>query len=70
MEPLPAVSCASCGRAWMSASMAEGLRLLGSCPRCGGELAFAAPAPQPGASHHDDAALAPHLVMGIPRRPE
>lgn len=68
----PAVSCTSCQRTWNSASMAEGLRLLGACPRCGGLLAFAgdeieAPALSridPG----DAATLAPHLVLGIPRR--
>jgi hypothetical protein len=64
----PAVSCTSCSRSWNSASMAEGLRLLGTCPRCGGSLTFrdepaaapAAPAAAP--------AVAPHLVLGIPRR--
>jgi hypothetical protein len=50
--------------------MAEGLRLLGACPRCNGSLTFrddaaatAAPA-EPAA----DPAVAPHLVLGIPRR--
>jgi hypothetical protein len=74
MEPTSAaVSCTSCERTWNSASMAEGLRLLGACPRCGGELSFA------DASERDGSALgrlapetavqmAPHLVMGIPRR--
>src|SRR3954452_15422737 len=42
MEPTSAaVTCTSCERTWNSASMAEGLRLLGACPRCGGELSFA-----------------------------
>jgi hypothetical protein len=68
----PAVSCTSCSRSWNSASMAEGLRLLGTCPRCGGSLTFrdepaSAPAAQ-AAPPADGAAVAPHLVLGIPRR--
>jgi hypothetical protein len=49
--------------------MAEGLRLLGSCPKCGGELEFAAaqPARQAGESPKMDV-RAPHLVLGVPRR--
>jgi hypothetical protein len=70
MEPKPpAVTCTSCERSWNSASMAEGLRLLGQCPRCGGSLNFAqdeaeAPAVRIAAA----AEVAPHLVLGIPRR--
>ena len=64
----PAVSCNDCGRTWNSPTMAEGLRLLGSCPRCHGELTFsadapAAPAEAPAASE----SVAPHMVLGIPR---
>lgn len=71
MEPKsPAVACSGCGRTWNSASMAEGLRLLGACPRCGGSLTFADEAP-PSALHElpPEAAvtMAPHLVLGIPR---
>jgi hypothetical protein len=40
------VSCLSCAYEWHSEAMADGLRLLGSCPRCGGELSFASPAPE------------------------
>ncbi len=74
MSPLPAVHCSGCEFRWNSRAMAEGLRLLGSCPKCGGALSFAddaaaapaapdaeritAPAPE----------TAPHLVLGIPRR--
>jgi hypothetical protein len=49
--------------------MADGLRLLGSCPKCGGELAFAAveAAPEAAGSPIMDA-RAPHLVLGVPRR--
>jgi len=50
--------------------MAEGLRLLGSCPRCHGELRFAADAaPAPAAAKDTAAEVAPHLVLGLPRLP-
>lgn len=68
----PAVTCSSCAREWHSISMAEGLRLLGACPRCNGGLTFAgdgteaSPAAQFAAE--GGAAVAPHLVLGIPRR--
>jgi hypothetical protein len=49
--------------------MAEGLRLLGSCPKCGGELAFDAPQPAQEAGESPKMDLrAPHLVLGVPRR--
>jgi hypothetical protein len=71
MKP-PAVTCAGCQRAWNSASMAEGLKLLGACPRCGGTLAFAADevgsSPLERLAPQDAVALAPHLVLGMPRR--
>jgi hypothetical protein len=49
--------------------MADGLRLLGTCPKCGGELVFAAAQ----AAHEAPASpimdgRAPHLVLGVPRR--
>ena len=70
MSSNPAVSCAGCGFAWNSAAMAEGLRILGSCPKCGGELRFAAePTEDPRVTRGDSAGeVAPHLVLGIPRR--
>jgi hypothetical protein len=74
MSPAPLVRCSGCGFSWNSATMAEGLRLLGSCPKCDGALEF-----QDEVVHERffDAALqpalatgptAPHLVLGIPRR--
>ena len=74
MSPLPAVSCSSCEFKWNSSAMAEGLRVLGSCPKCSGELVFAADAVS--AAHATEVAerfvpagvTAPHLVLGIPRR--
>ena len=72
MERTPAVSCSGCGFTWNSDAMAEGLRLLGSCPKCGGALLFRTDAPEaPRASRvtsERSGAVAPHLVLGIPRR--
>ena len=72
MEQTPAVSCSGCGFTWNSDVMAEGLRLLGSCPKCSGALLFRTDAPQaPRASRvapETAPAKAPHLVLGIPRR--
>jgi hypothetical protein len=71
MAVSPAVKCRDCGRSWNSASLAEGLRLLGACPRCSGTLEFrdaaesAAGPSTPPAGH---APVEPHLVLGIPRR--
>jgi hypothetical protein len=49
--------------------MAEGLRLLGSCPKCGGKLGFDAPQPAQEAGESPKMDLrAPHLVLGVPRR--
>ena len=55
--------------------MAEGLRLLGSCPKCGGALLFRtdeAPeeprASRTGPAEKPTGEVAPHLVLGIPRR--
>ena len=67
--PAPAVHCLDCRFAWRSRAMAEGLRLIGSCPKCGGELAFAESAPARDGDETPAADLrAPHLVLGVPRR--
>lgn len=71
MSPAPTVQCSGCGFAWNSTSMADGLRLLGACPKCSGELVF-----REDALHEDrfeatpsaGRLAAPHLVLGIPRR--
>jgi hypothetical protein len=68
MSSTPAVNCTGCGFAWNSAAMADGLRLLGSCPKCGGVLEFRADAPDPVRAAPAATAVAPHLVLGIPRR--
>ena len=66
----PLVHCAGCARGWHSKTMADGLRLIGSCPRCGGVLVYAdaAPAPIPTEQAASEDGLAPHLVLGVPRR--
>jgi hypothetical protein len=69
-EPSPAaVRCLDCAFAWHSPLMADGLRALGSCPKCGGTLEFAEAAPPPKAPAAPRMDLrAPHLVLGLPRR--
>jgi hypothetical protein len=65
-----AVRCTSCGFRWNTAAMVEGLRVLGACPKCRGTLEFRDAAPAAAAvldARDEDAAAAPHLVMGIPR---
>jgi len=67
--PPPAVHCLGCSYEWHSRAMAEGLRLLGTCPKCGGELAFADARPaQKAAESPKMDVRAPHLVLGVPRR--
>lgn len=65
----PLVRCSSCSRSWHSRTMANGLRDVGSCPRCGGELVWSDDvAGEEPATAHDAAGVAPHLVLGVPRR--
>jgi hypothetical protein len=66
----PAVACLECDFSWRSPAMAEGLRLLGSCPRCGGELRFAGDAVAPLSGDQVTVpADEPHLALGLPRPP-
>ena len=62
--------CADCEFAWHSAAMAEGLRVIGACPRCGGALEFLEGGAPAGPPEWADAApdVAPARVLGIPRR--
>ena len=65
-----AVRCTGCAFTWNTPAMADGLRVLGSCPKCGGELEFrdAASAPPAASETRDaDVSAAPHMVLGIPR---
>lgn len=76
MPSVPAVRCADCHFAWNSAAMAEGLKLIGSCPKCDGTLEFrdeldAAGRPldiEGDAERAASKGVAPHLALGIPRR--
>lgn len=66
-----AVRCTGCQFTWNTAAMADGLRVLGACPKCRGELEFRdrPDAAQPAAADASpgDASAAPHMVLGIPR---
>ena len=64
-----AARCTACEFEWNSAAMAEGLRLLGSCPRCGGELEFAAGAPEI-VEEPEVRDVAPARVLGLTRPPD
>ena len=73
MTPVPAVRCSNCQFRWNSAAMVDGLRLIGSCPKCGGELLFGGePEPEQRTPATEErfsgSRTAPHLVLGIPRR--
>jgi hypothetical protein len=40
MSSDPRVRCDTCDFAWYGATAAHGLRVVGACTRCGGELEF------------------------------
>lgn len=69
-----AARCRSCGATWNSATMADGLRVLGACPKCRGQLEFGAraqatpPTGRGSVAARPADATAPHLVLGIPRQ--
>jgi hypothetical protein len=63
-----AARCKACEFTWHSAAMADGLRVLGSCPKCKGELEFGALGGDAASTPEVQASTAePHLVLGIPR---
>lgn len=69
----PAARCLDCNAVWHSTLLLDGLRLIGTCPRCGGgtlEFRDAATSAEsgPASAKADKAAAGPHLVMGVPRR--
>lgn len=61
-----AARCTDCGFTWNTPAMAEGLRVLGSCPKCKGGLEFGARAGEVRAERAAGPS-APHLVLGLPR---
>jgi hypothetical protein len=67
-----AVRCTGCEFRWNTPAMAEGLRVLGACPKCRGALEFrddaasATPAASSG-PRDGEVSAAPHMVLGIPR---
>jgi hypothetical protein len=68
MRPVPRVQCDDCCFQWYGASSADGLRVIGTCPRCSGHLRFLAEdAP---ASTFDVTVrlnrVAPAAVLGLP----
>ncbi len=72
MAPSPRVRCGACAFEWFGATASHGLRIVGSCPRCGGGLEFLVP------DEDDRSALArmdasigvrrPSAVLGAPAR--
>jgi hypothetical protein len=66
-----AVRCTACEFTWNTAGMADGLRILGACPKCKGELEFredrVPAAPAVARVRDADVSAAPHLVLGLPR---
>ena len=68
-EERPAATCTECGFAWHTAAMIEGLRLLGSCPHCKGELRFDEAASDKPERFTRDREVPPHLALGLPRPP-
>ena len=66
-ERRPRVVCTACDFAWYSVQMSEGLRWLGACPRCGGELHFNEPATARSVEASPVPAAPPHLALGLPR---
>ncbi|HWI73392.1 MAG TPA: hypothetical protein VNT55_15655 [Baekduia sp.] len=64
-----AVRCTGCEFTWNTPAMADGLRVLGVCPKCKGELEFRdAPAAAGATATRDaDVSAAPHMVLGLPR---
>jgi hypothetical protein len=68
MRPAPRVQCDDCRFAWYGASAADGLRVVGTCPKCGGHLEFlASDAPASAFAVSERlSAVAPASVLGLP----
>ena len=65
MRPSPRVRCDSCAFEWFGATVAHGLRIVGSCPRCSGSLTFL---DGDGGAAPDERTMdiAPAAVLGTP----
>jgi hypothetical protein len=68
MRTSPRVRCRDCDFAWYGATVAHGLRVVGSCTRCGGELDFLADDEPVAMSPLTErlAGLSPAAVLGTP----
>jgi hypothetical protein len=66
MRSDPRVRCRDCEFAWYGATAAHGLRLVGSCPRCSGQLEFLADDEPDAVASDDLAGVAPAAVLGTP----
>ncbi|HEY8582215.1 MAG TPA: hypothetical protein VIL49_04685 [Capillimicrobium sp.] len=69
--PSPRVRCRACAFEWFGATASHGLRIIGSCTRCGGELDFLVPEEaddqEPTITAGSDAAeQRPATVLGTP----
>jgi hypothetical protein len=62
-----AVRCTACEFTWNTPTMADGLRVLGACPKCKGELEFRDSPEVTLAALPENPTAAPHLVLGLPR---
>jgi hypothetical protein len=67
MRSDPRVRCRDCEFAWYGATAAHGLRLVGSCPRCSGELEFLVVDDEPVAAASEHlTGVSPAAVLGTP----
>ena len=67
MRTSPLVRCRACEFEWYGATAADGLRIVGSCTRCGGDLEFLAEQPSESLPMSDQlVGVAPAAVLGAP----
>ena len=70
--PSPRVRCDGCSFEWFGATASHGLRIVGSCPKCGAGLSFLVPEEEEPAAAAMPAgpdrlrSLAPASVLGLP----
>jgi hypothetical protein len=75
MAPSPRVRCDGCAFEWFGRITAHGLRVVGTCPRCGGVLDFLCEEIEeemmPGpdfTGHQVGEQISPAQVLGLPTR--